>query len=1024
MAHSDWMRAGRRVSHKIEVTSYVGPKAKIELYPSNVVSETDSDGSVFYSAVPSYNNMSTEYNVDNLTTNYGSGKNVGFFDGPELSIHLMSETLSYDLKSNPEFSSSGTSEDRGNSRYVSDFYTDADCNIHGRVVETVSSVGNHIYKNIEYFPLNINIQDKEGASTTRYLQISGNKNTNDYPVDIEITNNSSSEKILVSGNSKVDCIIDFGEEIDVSQGLSIKITKWSKPFSCVKFSYIGYYVTFDVSDLLRTYNIEDGCSYDGGDNFSYGVKSNSGNISLYKDKLNKASIISLYEGDAKCDNIISSNSFSSSYSSEEYFDDGVLVDGAKRYYVTNKDGYPNGSYIYISRPINWVSSNNNNGFGVVTFDVYNHYNESLFINPLVAFPFYVGGSDTSGNKIFRYKTAATPSERISLQPHKWTTVSYISNNKNNPYNNAGFMPTGSCSIRLDAVNSKGAAPDRSFKLELKNIAIGVATDEQVEKYSLVENTQYGESIHYDLSLSKIILYGPKHTKRAVSKIDSMIRNDNANIRVSVSTVGDSFKQIANMWVENYDYDHNGIGVTFNINDIFSKMNKLEYDGSVISENDAGYIDGYVEGYVTQRSFWTNVGFGRGLNINSDIVPQFIKEPNIISQMPTILDSVGAKYFEIFNNASKAMNTFIVQDMSDRDVSFIYCNKKNYNIFPIANSQCYSISDKRYEKNNISKIFLSPIVPSSNADSSILYRAPEFTITTPKCYLNAKLEEVDGVNAYLLMDEINISGKLTLPIEKFKMYERFSVGLECITSYRKINNNSLVWSDTVGEVIGDDSYKKQYIKYEDEGGVDGDRNQVYTGSLDLVGDENITTVSTNNKVSIVSITDTSVELEYTLAFNPIYYKSIFGESYSTKKIGIGDIVIFSKDYIQRYLGAYRLVLIGSNAGYDYSDVSYGDKSGNELYVNQNVFIQQDSKVYSSSLDNILPGDTLAESIAKDIYSEYCGGKKIAKIDYIGSPYLKVYDIITLENGISYRLLKIKHVSNGGGFKQQLILMEKE
>ena len=258
MAHSDWMKSGRRVLHKLNVTSYKGPDANVSIYTYNSYNGR------------TLNNITRDANERYITTNYGSGKNVGFFDGPEASIHLMSETLAYNLEN-------GTENERGNVRLATAFVSDLPYGPNGEVDGSIDGDS-----------FSINVTPRAGSySSTRYIQISGNHNTNDFPVNFEINNEVDGTVYKITGNSKVDFILDFGEEVDISNGLVIRIYKWSKPYSSVKFSYIGFDVTFNASDLLRSYSFDDGCAYDGGDNFSYGVKSNSGTISLIKDKKNK-----------------------------------------------------------------------------------------------------------------------------------------------------------------------------------------------------------------------------------------------------------------------------------------------------------------------------------------------------------------------------------------------------------------------------------------------------------------------------------------------------------------------------------------------------------------------------------------------------------------------------------------------------------------------------------------------------------------------------------------------------------------
>lgn len=999
MAHKDWMRSSRRVSHKIDVTTYSGPASEVKITYSGDMYET-------------LNNTTTEINIEQLSTNNGSGKNVGFFDGPEMSIHLSSEKLSSNYKDL-------NGEIYGNTRFCTNYITDINGIIKGKFNREERN-----YFDFEILPE----KDVDIVPTSRYLQISGNKNTNDFPVDFSIKNNSNGKEVVVVGNSKVDCIVDFGEEVVITDGLYIKITKWSKPYSSVKLSYVGFRVNFDASDLFRTYSIDDGCNYDGGDSFSYGVKSNTGSLELYKDKKNKGSVKTATKEEV--DNILTSRIFSYTHSNTTVVDEGIVIDGVKTYYIKNNEDF-NGNFLHIIRPIDWNYDRLNSGYGLVSFDVYNDSNEDLYINPVMKF-ICKDGADNYKWKVFQFVGAGKDIVFVGAKTKQ--RVSYIYSNKNNPVDNLYIRKEGANYLYFDVYNKNkvriktGDGYDNStlYKFNISNIYCGIMTDTQVENLSLSQNTNYGNKVYYDSNLNKIIVLDPSQKPcKLKSKIESIVQGVMPNIKISVATAGDTFKQLCNMWVTDYNYDQNGITTSFKLSDIFYVLQKITHNGILLKEYKNVLVDEYTT-ICLQKGFLSDVDLIESLNLDYNHI-NVNNTPNIEAVIPMCIDKIGENYFDILNDSSIATNTFLIQDQKDDDLSFIYCNKEQRNDkFDILNTECYTISDKRNEKNSIKRIDISCVVVDENQYSeemqnNIIYEDEDFTESSFKCYLLKDIKtEKDYYEGsifeesipYIMMKDISISGEAKIPFSLYKKYNKFTVALKCATAYRTyINYYSDI--DIVGEIAGGQSERLYLQKIDEE-----NETVEYTKDLSKIEDTQTTITVGTSQIEYVSGDSEYVTLKYTLNKSPYNYKSMFGGQFmSISYLLPGEENLFTK-YIQKYLGAYKVVILGGNRDYDVSDVSYSDISGKTLDISSNTFIQQNGYIYGDNDSN------LPFVLAKDIYDEYKNGKKIVKIDYIGSPYLKVYDIITLENGISYRILKITHISNGGGFKQQIIAMEKE
>lgn len=1026
MAHSDWMKDNRIVGHKINIATYRGPRSKID------VCLIDSDFNKHY--FNAFNNVTTEHNISSLSTNYGSGKNVGFFDGENSSIHLNSETLSYNLY-NPYILPHH--RERANSRYCSNFVTDANGNISGVAEAIITSAGPYgvdVYSvDIDYFPFIISPlgTNAETESTTRYLQISGNSNTNDFPVDFDIINIGNREKISIVGNSKVDFIMDFGGEVDITSGLYVKVYKWSKPYSSVKFTYIGYDVTFDASDILRNYEVDNGCLYDGGDRFSYGVKVNSGKLCLYKDKNNSSSFI--HNGFK--DICISGSTFKTNNT-----DDSQYIDGELCHYRSTSDL----SRLSVNLPDLFVK--------ILGDALYEHFYLQTTADIYLLVSFKIKYESSTLNRVFAfagveynevgYGIIHEDGDLYKLSPEtsypdceifddQWKSFSFVVKIPLNTIHDNDQYDKLTVSFKF--YDTDGST-DTQTTFYVKDFSIcgsygdnSVLTELYESGKRVFNNTVYTNMYHdiyenYVKNGVQYVMIGEHDSipnYKAQSKISSIINSDISNVQIAVSTIGDSNKLISNMWIVDHDYDMKSEVVNFTMNDIFGILKNITYDGSGFIEEPYNEISSYCA-RILQNSFMNNVDLKYNLKLASETFLNFRDNFNIRGMMSVYNDKIGENYFNILNDASCATNTFIIQDHSYRGLEFIGCSKEFGTEYNITDAQCYDISDRRNEKNSIKQIELSPVKISSQTEGGdVVYSQPSFTTSTFKAYLSADKTKYSQVimeesyigkssieYPYIAMDTIELTGTFTIPLSEFNKYQHYSAKLRVATAYRE-TYIVLGVLHVDGERADGVGQPRQYM-------INSGDSTTTTTSLNSVTHDDVTIVNCNNSISIEEKTSSTVTLRYRLSLNPeISFESIFGKQYySYTENGV------VPHYIQKYIGAYSVIVYGRNNEYDSSSLIYGENTGTKLTIPQNTFIQQDGYVYGHSSQN------LPQTIAEDIYAEYSKGKKIAKIDYIGSPYLKVYDIITLDNGIKYRLLQIKNISNGGGFKQQLILMEKE
>lgn len=91
------------------------------------------------------------------------------------------------------------------------------------------------------------------------------------------------DKYTIKDNTCVHAIIDFKDHIKLQHKFTLKITRWSKPYSSVKLNYVNTDIVFEASnrDILIEYGLTNSCKNNG--DLDYGLKYNSANIKLYSD---------------------------------------------------------------------------------------------------------------------------------------------------------------------------------------------------------------------------------------------------------------------------------------------------------------------------------------------------------------------------------------------------------------------------------------------------------------------------------------------------------------------------------------------------------------------------------------------------------------------------------------------------------------------------------------------------------------------------------------------------------------------
>lgn len=511
--------------------------------------------------------------------------------------------------------------------------------------------------------------------------------------------------------------------------------------------------------------------------------------------------------------------------------------------------------------------------------------------------------------------------------------------------------------------------------------------------------------------------------KLLSRYEAMLNNNYANILISVKTDGEfSYSQICNMFVYNIDDDKNNISATINIADVFYIMNMLKYTDAYKYEDNAK-ISSYA--YQAIRKFESVFG-SKILSIEPDYV-------NYDSYVTIKINFNGEKFFTVMDYISKATNTFIIQNMTKDTVEFQFLKKENLTPIEIKYNDCFSVKDERHINNNITQVKASPCTITSGAntivseDSSfteckyINYLDKDFNPTGNNIIVNTTRGDV---NPFIQMDNITKSGSFSVLKTEFAKYKSFGIVLECVTAYRKTYvPNAIPKTATVtGEVNTNTVYNSRlkntripqdrvYIKNTD---------METTTNLAEIDAKSLTTLTPEFNINVTELNEQTLQINYTLTYNYVkHFKSILtSNQYYETTLKDSGIITTGWNYEQYYLGAYKVALVGNSYDYSTTDTIIGTNDNNSNTIDVNLLIQQGNKVGGA-----ITGQDQATVLCQDIYNEFKNGKKVATVEYVGSPYILPYKVVKLGNGTIYRVANVR-TSSTGGFRQKLTLIEKE
>lgn len=240
--------------------------------------KVNSSGYAGNSAILSAQNLS----FDGLLT-YDPNKMIGYFDDSNTSIKLSTYSLA---SNNIEYSSAYITDDVGN------------------VISTDN--GNAF----------VEIMLLTNSKIARYFEIVGDVARGEYPVDFDIVINSGDDMDFSEGtrvqntiyniknNNLVHCFIDFGEDRVMPEYVTVRIRKWSTPYSSVKLNYVGFALKYAFSkhNVLKDFSLHQ--KLKNNDSFGYGIRYGDASLNVYNDEYSRGYYLvdyGVFDGETQVD---------------------------------------------------------------------------------------------------------------------------------------------------------------------------------------------------------------------------------------------------------------------------------------------------------------------------------------------------------------------------------------------------------------------------------------------------------------------------------------------------------------------------------------------------------------------------------------------------------------------------------------------------------------------------------------------------------------------------------------------------
>lgn len=840
------------------------------------------------------------------------------------------------------------------------------------------------------------------ATSSNYLQIVGDKASNGYPVDFQITNvglkNDDQTAITfnMTNNNSYNCIIKHDSNNEFPINFYVTILKWSLPNKTLYvltddnietvITHIGFDVRFDLVGngmVASAMNPLIEMPYDGTNDLQYGIKTSQFNLTLNKDTPNTGyqyniEINEIYNGFGIYSNVTTDTRPSVGFqkgivSKFNDTDDGFFIKGNKYYYsIGLKVEASNSSLTRKFANVFMYADLEIGNIGSTIFE-----SEVLILQKVQAYDMFTGIWDcdvVAGG--LRYG-ALIPEIRNGDVVSDMTMGTY-----------KPIM------IDLTSIFGKGNEPTIDWCNQ------NITRDKD-------GNVTISGKIGYETEIKKFNYSFVSKSKFIVENVN----NEYVSFGLKLDTEN-KFTDIGRYFVTATDYNENG--KTFNVT--FKDNTKL------LQENIMPVI-----AYASADIKTTNELFNRYINNNlKDRLELEFGTFDLINlySLPRVQYPYNVSYMSIYKKLCETVLTNIYQDVTNIRWLTIQ-SAETPGTYEIHNNQCYSLKLYNNINNSVNNISYNTLTYNDSQD--VVDRTDKVIgpiYTTTLGYMNAQKREKDetyqqivswetvthspGAYLYILIPKISSETiEFVLPISDYDVNRTYSLLIYGARA-RYITDEHLTY------VPSEDGIIKKYIHIDENG------NEVLVNNVNSLSDsdyQEIKNIDILSSKQTVSDDKTTAVLTFKISFNSII------DSYenSTKKYKriISSASLSHTYYDENYLGVYRAVLMSTGPeSLKKTTVTQTFTTGNgNLYeTGENEFIQTDSTVGDT-------GMSIAAYNANKILKEFRTNKSVVELEWIGSPYIRLNDVIKLDNGLSYRVYYIENKIDGG-YRQKLKLVQKE
>ena len=885
---------------------------------------------------------------------------------------------------------------------------------------TTDNNGNVNSINGSYFSFEC-IANTNKTNPLRYIQIVGDKKTNGYPVDFQISNTRVRTELeeevnyMFTNNSKMDCVIDFKNK-SLPDRFDVIITRWSKPnvtLDVNSISYIGLNVSFDLieNQMLSTFETERGLCYDGSSELSYGLKVNEQTLELNKDKGNSLSYVN------KKNIIDVSNILDYHYVFLDKYNVFSIVNN--KYNVNIEYMYGQGNYAnfnrYTFKPthIYYITSKN----AVIIKDA----NANIVNRKQIVLSVHLSNNpDTLQDK--QPIQNGQFLSRTNTQAYELMSFIYKCTNEYEFKAYTGFKYL----VDISEVQSG----QRNYEMEIYS-----------KDFAFLDLTAiYGEgneptkewcdtNIVCSSKDGKITIQGNEYwyTKDfsivPVAHSKMLIRLENKPY-IQFSTKLDIEKEytpLACYYVDNFEYKESSSKFTLTLKDNLKlltdnnvgliELGDLSADGTTPTVNKLfnQYINKSLNTYL-------------GLNIDQDISRDISRDISL--PMPKYEKNVP--YSNLYNNLCYCLMSYIISDEEDINRIYYVNSDSPLTYYQINTNRCYSLDINNNISNAITSVNITTKTFNDGNQELITKAFDNPQVTIFRGYISPNTpEDTNYSQNYSLFKQVlipalkdsgnnivnEINGSVTVSKDKFYSYDNVVLQVYVARAKYTFKVYALFNIEVTGVPSADGSTK----------------NYIHNGTetVTTVNDLNDNDYSFAGWCNVNYYTEDSgdnVKINFTITLDE---SRVNNDTFANSTISSFDTVIdpiIGKTLVdENFIGAYNVYVFGvNNTSTDNTVLYTNGYSGNNIEIKNNYFMQNGSKYYTGNWNTSPQTDYY---VANKIIEEFKNGKSIVELEWVGSPYIKLYNTIRLDNNKDYRVHYIKNIYDGG-FRQKLKLVEKE